>query len=91
MSYFENMYGNIFLLFSAVSSAKAELTGLSILSHTHEAVDRWRTQTQQESIPVGCVPPACWPYPVVSHVSRGVLNTHPCGQTYIHLWTDTHL
>ena len=26
---------------------------------------------KQECIPVGCVPPACWPYPVVSHVSRG--------------------
>ena len=29
---------------------------------------------QQECIPVGCVPPACWPYPVVSHVSRGGLS-----------------
>ena len=27
--------------------------------------------SQQESILVGCVPPACCPYPVVSHVSRG--------------------
>ena len=26
---------------------------------------------KQESILVGCVPPACWPYPVASHVSRG--------------------
>ena len=25
----------------------------------------------QECIPVGCVPPACWLYPIVSHVSRG--------------------
>ena len=25
----------------------------------------------QESIPVGCVPPACWPYPIVSHISLG--------------------
>ena len=34
------------------------------------------TKTEQESILVGHVPPACRPYPVVSHVSGGV-STHP--------------
>ena len=31
----------------------------------------------QECIPVGCVPPACYPYPIVSHVSRGDCPTPP--------------
>ena len=26
---------------------------------------------EQECIPVGCVPPTCWLYPIVSHVSEG--------------------
>ena len=31
----------------------------------------YHTVKRQETVPVGCVPPACWPYPLVSHVSRG--------------------
>ena len=27
----------------------------------------WLVDLKQECIPVGCVPPACWPYPIVSH------------------------
>lgn len=43
-------------------------------------------------LPVGSVPPDCWPYPEVSHVSEGMgastswMGTHPSS-----LWTDTHL
>ena len=43
-------------------------------------------------LPVGSVPPACWPCPEVSHVSEGMgaptswMGTHPSP-----LWTDTHL
>ena len=33
---------------------------------------------KQESIPVGCVPPVCWPYPIVPHVSQGA-STQPRG------------
>ena len=33
--------------------------------------------SKKECIPVGCIPPAWWPYPVVSHVSQGDL--HPGG------------
>ena len=33
--------------------------------------------TKQECIPVGCVPPTHWPYPVVSHVSQGCLPAPP--------------
>ena len=38
----------------------------------------WWMNTEQESCPVGCVPPACQPYRVVSqiHISWGVLSTH---------------
>ena len=28
-------------------------------------------QNSQECIPVGCVPPSCWPYPVVGEGSAG--------------------
>ena len=44
-----------------------------------------KNNTKQESIPVGCEPPACQPYLGVSqvHVSgkRGEYPSHPCGQT----------
>ena len=38
-----------------------------------------KKQQQEESIPVGCVPPACRPYPVVSQVPFpwGGLGAHP--------------
>ena len=32
---------------------------------------------KQECIPVGCVPPVCWPYPVVSYVSWGGGSAQP--------------
>ena len=34
-----------------------------------------KKKTKQENIPVGCVQPVCWPYHVVSHVSRGGWGT----------------
>ena len=89
MSYFENMYGNIFLLFSAVSSAKADLTGLSILSHTRSGRQMANTNSTRKhssrmrtarllavSRSIPCIP-------------RGV--EYPPLWTDIHLWTDTHL
>ena len=41
----------------------------------------YRSILKQESIPVGCEPPACWPYPVVSYVSGGVCPTTPDADT----------
>ena len=40
---------------------------------------------KQENILVGCVPPACWPYPVVSHVPS-VWRVGPGTRLTRHLW-----
>ena len=48
----------------------------------------WDVQMKQESIPVGCIPPTFWLYPIVSgggtHPPSGV-GTHPL------TWGGTHL
>ena len=58
----------------------------------HAALDGpWKSRLhfKQESTPVGCVPPACRPYPIVLHVPcipGKRVSTHPPS-----LWTDRHL
>ena len=70
-----------------------------------EIFPKWRhcIQWQQECIPVGCVPPACWLYPNMycggvsaqgGCLSReGVCHPPPPNQrqTPLRLWTDRHL
>ena len=40
-----------------------------IFFHFHAGFGK--NYAKHECVPVGCVLPACWPYPIVSHVSRG--------------------
>ena len=63
-------YWNAFLfLFSCRN--KNERNNIVQFRHSKKTSRRcftcWLVDLKQECIPVGCVPPACWPYPIVSH------------------------
>ena len=52
-------------------------------------IQKIKLLTKQECIPVGCVPPVCWPYPVV----RGGVSVqpHPWMQTPLVTWPVMHV
>ena len=45
---------------------------------------RWISElfSKQECIPVGCAPPACWPYPSM-HWAGGCVSQHALGRGYL--------
>ena len=76
-----------------LQSIRAKYTIITLKAHSHR---------EQECIPVGCVPPACWPYPSMHYAEGGVcpggcLPLVPgkcipaCNGADTPLWTDTHL
>ena len=69
---------NNFILYSSISFRFGGWSQFDFVHKYSVASQETDWNITQESIPVGCVPPACWIYPVVSHVSRagGGVSTH---------------
>ena len=71
---------NNFILYSSISFRFGGWCQFDFVHKYSVASQETDWNITQESIPVGCVPPACWIYPVVSHVSRagggGGVSTH---------------